>query len=67
MMVIVLMILSMVGPAIVLVSVGTATIQSLGRNPSAAPQITFAMIVSLIFVQSISVVTLLVVFQIYSP
>lgn len=59
--------LCILGPSLIIASTGFSSIGALGRNPSAAPKIFTAMIMTLIFAASISVVALLVLFQIYSP
>ena len=46
---------------------GFASINALGRNPSSAPKIFTAMIMMLIFGATISIVALLVLFQLYAP
>jgi F0F1-type ATP synthase membrane subunit c/vacuolar-type H+-ATPase subunit K len=59
--------LCLLGPALIIASAGHASIGALGRNPSAAPKIFTAMIMMLIFGAAISVIALLVLFQIYAP
>lgn len=59
--------LCILGPSLILASAGFASIQALGRNPSAAPKIFTAMIMMLIFGSAISIIALLVLFQIYAP
>jgi F0F1-type ATP synthase membrane subunit c/vacuolar-type H+-ATPase subunit K len=58
---------AVLGPSIILAAGGFASIQALGRNPSAAPKIFTAMIILLLFGAAISVIALLVLFQLYSP
>ena len=58
---------AVLGPAVILAAGGYASIQALGRNPSAAPKIFTAMIILLVFGAAISVIALLVLFQLYSP
>lgn len=58
--------LCILGPALVLAAGGYASITALGRNPSAAPKIFTAMIMMMIFGVAISVIALLVLFQLYS-
>ncbi len=55
------------GPCAVIASSGFASINALGRNPSSAPKIFTAMIIMLIFASAISIVALLVLFQLYAP
>jgi F0F1-type ATP synthase membrane subunit c/vacuolar-type H+-ATPase subunit K len=59
--------LSILGPVFVIASAGFASISALGRNPSAAPKIFTAMIMVLLFGAAISIVGLLVLFQLYAP
>ena len=46
-------------------AIGYASIRALGRNPSAAPKILQAMIISLVFAEAISVIALLILFQLF--
>ena len=59
--------LAILGPCAIMAAGGFASITALGRNPSAAPKIFTALIVLLLFGTSISVIALLVLFQLYSP
>jgi F0F1-type ATP synthase membrane subunit c/vacuolar-type H+-ATPase subunit K len=59
--------IAILGPSLILAAGGYASIQALGRNPSAAPKIFTALIVLLIFGAAISVIALLVLFQLYAP
>ncbi|MBI1977442.1 MAG: hypothetical protein HYS55_01665 [Candidatus Omnitrophica bacterium] len=59
--------IAILGPSVILAAGGYASIQALGRNPSAAPKIFTAMVVLLLFGTAISVIALLVLFQLYSP
>ena len=59
--------IAIIGPSLILAAGGYASINALGRNPSAAPKIFTAMIILLLFETSISVIALLVLFQLYSP
>ncbi len=61
------MFIAVVGPSLVIAIVGAATIQALGRNPSAAPKIYLGVILMLVFAEATSIIALLVVFQIFSP
>ena len=60
------MVVTILGPSAVIAAIGYASIRALGRNPSAAPKILQAMIVSLIFAMSIAIIALLVLFQLFS-
>ena len=55
------------GPAVVIAATGYSSIGALGRNPSAAPKILTAMTITLIFVEAISIVSFLVVWQLFTP
>ncbi len=59
--------IAILGPSIILAAGGFASINALGRNPSAAPKIFTAMIILLFFGTAISIIALLVLFQLYSP
>jgi len=59
------MFITILGPSAVIGALGYASIRALGRNPSAAPKILIAMIISLIFAESIAVIALLVLFQLF--
>ena len=54
---------TIIGPSAVIAAIGYASIRALGRNPSAAPKILTAMIISLIFAEAIAVIALLILFQ----
>jgi len=56
---------AVLGPAAVIASIGFATIKALGRNPSAAPKIFLGMIIMLVFAEAISIIALLIVFQLF--
>lgn len=66
-MVVLIMLMGTIGPSIVIAAVGFASIMALGRNPSSAPKIMLAMIISVIFAEAIAVIALLVVFQVFTP
>ncbi len=59
--------LCILGPSMILASAGYASISALGRNPSAAPKILTAMVLMLVFGFAISIIALLVLFQLYAP
>jgi len=59
--------IAIIGPSLILAAGGYASINALGRNPSAAPKIFTAMIILLLFGASISFIALLVLFQLYAP
>jgi F-type H+-transporting ATPase subunit c len=59
------MILSTLGPAVVVGIVGYAAVRAVGRNPSAAAKILIAMITAFIFAEAIAILALLVVFNLF--
>lgn len=56
---------AVLGPAAVIATIGYATIKALGRNPSSAPKILIGMIIMLVFAEGISVIALLILFQLF--
>ncbi|MDD5454522.1 MAG: ATP synthase F0 subunit C [Candidatus Ratteibacteria bacterium] len=58
--------LCVLGPSIVFIASSFASIQALGRNPSASPKIFTAMIIALAFTEALAFVALLVAFQLLS-
>ena len=65
--VIIIFVFAILGPCLIIAATGYASIGALGRNPSAAPKIFTAMIMMVIFGSAISVISLLILFQIYVP
>ena len=65
--VVLIFIFAILGPCLIIAATGYASIGALGRNPSAAPKIFTAMIMMVIFGSAISIISLLVLFQIYVP
>lgn len=63
--IVIVMLLSILGPSAVIGAIGFSSIKALGRNPSSAPKIMLAMIVSLIFAMSLAVIALLVIFHLF--
>jgi len=63
--IILVMLVTILGPSAVIAAIGYARIRALGRNPSAAPKILQAMIISLIFAEAIAVIALLILFQLF--
>ena len=60
------MFIAVLGPSIVIAVLGYAVIKALSRNPSASSKIFLGMSIMLVFVESISVLAILVVFQLFS-
>ena len=61
-----MMFVAVMGPSVVIAILGHAVIKALARNPSAASKIFMGMIVMLVFVEAISIVAILVMFQLFS-
>lgn len=63
--IIIIMFIAVMGPSVVIAVLGYAVIKALGRNPSAASKIFMGMVVLLVFVEAISIVAILVIFQLF--
>ncbi|MCX5696845.1 MAG: ATP synthase F0 subunit C [Candidatus Omnitrophica bacterium] len=63
--IILIMLLSTLGPAAVIGLVGYAAVKALGRNPYASPRILVAMITAFIFAEAIAVLAILMVFNLF--
>jgi F-type H+-transporting ATPase subunit c len=59
------MLLSTLGPAVVVGFVGYSAVKAVGRNPSASARILLAMIVSFIFAEAIAVMSILMIFGLF--
>ena len=57
--------LSILGPCAMFAAASYASINALGRNPSAAPKIFTAMVIALVFGQALAIIAILVVFQLF--
>lgn len=60
------MFIAVMGPAVVIAVLGYAVIKALSRNPSAAAPIFWGMAIMLLFVEAISVVSIMVIFQLFA-
>lgn len=63
--IILVMLITIIGPSAVIAAIGYSSIKALGRNPSAAPKILMAMIIALVFAEAIAVIALLILFQLF--
>ena len=63
--IILILMISVLGPSAVIAVVGYASIQALGRNPSAAPKIQSSMLLAFIFAEAIAIIALLVIFHLF--
>ena len=61
-----IMFVAVMGPAVVIALVGQSVIKALARNPSAASKIFMGLIILLLFIESIAIVAILVIFQLFS-
>jgi len=63
--IILIMLISTLGPYVVIAAVGFSSVRALGRNPSAAPKILLAMILAFLFAESIAIIGLLIVYNLF--
>ncbi len=63
----IIFIMCILGPSLVIAATGYSSIGALGRNPSSAPKILTAMTISLIFAESVAIISFLVVWQLFTP
>jgi len=56
-----IMLISSLGPSIVIALVGYASVQGLSRNPSASSKILVTMILAFVFAEAIAIISLLAV------
>ncbi len=60
------MFIAVLGPSIVIAVLGYSVIKALSRNPSAASKIFIGMAIMLVFVEAISIVSILIIFQLFA-
>ena len=60
-----IMVLSTLGPSLVIALVGYGAVKALGRNPSASPHILTSMIFAFVFAEAIAIIALLVIFNLF--
>lgn len=58
-----IMLISTLGPSMVIALVGYAAVKGLSRNPSASAKILITMILAFIFAEAIAIISLLTVFN----
>ena len=63
--IILIMILSTLGPAAVIGFVGYAAVKAVSRNPSAATKILISMITAFLFAEGIAILAILMVFSLF--
>ena len=61
----VLMLLSTLGPSVVIGIVGLGAVKAIARNPSASPKILLTMMTTFIFAEVIAILALLVVYNLF--
>ena len=59
------MFIAVMGSSVVIAILGYAVIKALSRNPSAASKIFMGMAIMLVFVEAISIVAILIIFQLF--
>ena len=59
--------LCILGPSLVMAAAAYASIQALGRNPSSAPKILTAMVMTLLFAEALAIIAFLIVWQLFTP
>ena len=59
------MFVTILGPSAVIAAIGYASIRALGRNPSAGNKILQAMVIALVFAESVAIIALLILFQLF--
>lgn len=57
--------LCILGPTMVMAVATYASINALGRNPSAAPKVFTAMTIALIFAEALAIIAMLIVYQLF--
>ncbi len=57
---------AVMGPSVAIAILGHAVIKALARNPSAASKIFMGMVIMLVFVEAISIIAILIIFQLFS-
>jgi F0F1-type ATP synthase membrane subunit c/vacuolar-type H+-ATPase subunit K len=60
------MFIAVMGPSVVIAVLGYSVIKALSRNPSAASKIFWGMAIMLVFVEAISIVSILIIFQLFA-
>ena len=63
--IILMMLISTLGPSTVIAAVGYSAVQALGRNPTAAPKTMISMILAFIFAEVIAVVALFLIYLLF--
>ena len=63
--IILVMLISTLGPSGVIAAVGYSGVRAIGRNPSASPKILISMILAFIFAEAIAIIGLLVVYNLF--
>lgn len=61
----IVMLLSTLGPSLIIAVVGNAAIKALGRNPSAAPKIMTALAFAFLFAEGIAVIALVIIYNLF--
>ncbi|NLE64368.1 MAG: ATP synthase F0 subunit C [Elusimicrobia bacterium] len=60
------MFIAVMGPSVVISVLGYSVIKALSRNPSAASKIFMGMAIMLVFVEAVSIISILIIFQLFA-
>ena len=63
--IVVLLLLTTLGPSAVIGMVGYGAVNAVARNPAASPRIFLSMIIAFLFAEAIAVLALLMVYQLF--
>jgi len=61
----IMLLLSTLGPSLVIAFIGYGAVKALGRNPSAASRIFMTMMFAFIFAEAIAIIALLVIYNLF--
>lgn len=63
--IILVMLISILGPSGVIAAVGYSSVRALGRNPSASSKIMMSMILAFVFAEAIALIALLIIYNLF--
>ncbi|RKY30534.1 MAG: hypothetical protein DRP74_06845 [Candidatus Omnitrophota bacterium] len=61
----IMLLLSTLGPSLVIAFIGYGAVRALGRNPSAASRIFLTMMLAFVFAEAIAIIALLVIYNLF--
>lgn len=59
------MVLSTLGPSLIIAWVGGRAVTALGRNPAAAPKILVALMFAFLFAEGIAIIALIMIYNLF--